>query len=298
VRIARELNTAIRAFFYDRCTQHAAGIAYRVLFALAPLAIVLVWITGIVLRDRDLGDAVTDAIIEFLPVDPSSRDQVLQAVESVASPTSLAGFIALLGLAWTASGIISSIRSGLEQAMRVDERAAIAHRKLVDVVLVVGAGGLVVLLVGLTSLATLVRRWLQPVLDRVGLEGLLTPGVTPIVTGAAAVGVTLVLYRFVPSRRLPFRDALVGAAATGLMTAGIAVASSYVFDAVLEMSSIFGSITTVFVFLYSVYLHACALLLGAEIARVRGLPPAELEHVVPKEVHTVRQWLQSWRARR
>jgi uncharacterized BrkB/YihY/UPF0761 family membrane protein len=156
----------------------------------------------------------------------------------------------------------------------------------------------VVLLVGLTSLATLVRRWLQPVLDRVGLEGLLTPGVTPIVTGAAAVGVTLVLYRFVPSRRLPFRDALVGAAATGLMTAGIAVASSYVFDAVLEMSSIFGSITTVFVFLYSVYLHACALLLGAEIARVRGLPPAELEHVVPKEVHTVRQWLQSWRARR
>jgi len=298
VRIARELNTAIRAFFYDRCTQHAAGIAYRVLFALAPLAIVLVWITGIVLRDRDLGDAVTDAIIEFLPVDPSSRDQVLQAVESVASPTSLAGFIALLGLAWTASGIISSIRSGLEQAMRVDERAAIAHRKLVDVVLVVGAGGLVVLLVGLSSLATLVRRWLQPVLDRIGLEGLLTPGVTPIVTGAAAVGVTLVLYRFVPSRRLPFRDALVGAAATGLMTAGIAVASSYVFDAVLEMSSILGSITTVFVFLYSVYLHACALLLGAEIARVRGLPPAELEHVVPKEVHTVRQWLQSWRARR
>ena len=298
MRIARELNTAIRAFFYDRCTQHAAGIAYRVLFALAPLAIVLVWITGIVLRDRDLGDAVTDAIIEFLPVDPSSRDQVLQAVESVASPTSLAGFIALLGLAWTASGIISSIRSGLEQAMRVDERAAIAHRKLVDVVLVVGAGGLVVLLVGLSSLATLVRRWLQPVLDRIGLEGLLTPGVTPIVTGAAAVGVTLVLYRFVPSRRLPFRDALVGAAATGLMTAGIAVASSYVFDAVLEMSSIFGSITTVFVFLYSVYLHACALLLGAEIARVRGLPPAELEHVVPKEVHTVRQWLQSWRARR
>jgi len=51
VRIARELNTAIRAFFYDRCTQHAAGIAYRVLFALAPLAIVLVWITGIVLRE-------------------------------------------------------------------------------------------------------------------------------------------------------------------------------------------------------------------------------------------------------
>ncbi len=182
--------------------------------------------------------------------------------------------------------------------MRVEERAAIAHRKLVDVVLVVGAGGLVVLLVGLSSLATLVRRWLQPVLERIGLDGLLAPGITPIITGVAAVGVTLVLYRFVPSRHLPLRDAVAGAVATGLMTAGIAVASSYVFDAVLEMSSIFGSITTVFVFLYSVYLHACALLLGAEIARVRGLPPGELEHVVPAEVHTVRQWFASWRRRR
>jgi len=298
VRIARELNTAIRAFFYDRCTQHAARIAYRVLFALAPLAIVLVWITGIFLRDRDLGAAVTDAIINALPIDPASRDQVLQAVESVASPTSVAGFVALLGLAWTASGIISSIRSGLEQAMRVQERASMARRKLVDVVLVVGAGGLVVLLVGLSSLATLVRRWLQPVLERIGLEGLLAPSITPLITGAAAVAVTLVLYRFVPARSLPARDALVGAVATGLMTAGIALGSSYVFDAVLEMSSIFGSITTVFVFLYSVYLHACALLLGAEIARVRGLKPEELEHVVPAEVHTVRQWFASWRARR
>lgn len=297
VRIARELNTAIRAFFYDRCTQHAAGIAYRVLFALAPLAIVLVWVTGIFLADRDLGDAVTDAIIDILPIDPASRDQVLQAVESVASPTSAAGFVAIIGLAWTASGIVSSIRSGLEQAMRVEERAAIARRKLVDVVLVIGAGGLVVLLVALSSLATLVRRWLQPVLERIGLDAVLGSSITPIITGIAAVGVTLVLYRFVPARTVPFRDALAGAAATGLMTAGIAVASSYVFDAVLEMSSIFGSITTVFVFLYSVYLHACALLLGAEIARVRGLPPDQLEHVVPAEVHTVRQWLASWRSR-
>jgi YihY family inner membrane protein len=298
VRIARELNTAIRAFFYDRCTQHAAGIAYRVLFALAPLAIVLVWVTGIFLADRDLGDAVTDAIIDTLPIDPASRDQVLQAVESVASPTSLAGFIAILGLAWTASGIVSSIRSGLEQAMRVEERAAIAHRKLVDFVLVVGAGALVVMLVALGSLATLVRRWLQPVLERIGLDGLLAPSIAPIITGAAAVGVTLILYRFVPARHLPLRDAVAGAIATGVMVAGLAVASSFIFDAVLEMSSIFGSITTVFVFLYSVYLHACALLLGAEIARVRGLPPDELEHVVPAEVRTVRQWFASWRHHR
>ena len=42
----RVLPAAIEGFFHDRLGQHAAGIAYRVLFSLAPLAIILVWIVG------------------------------------------------------------------------------------------------------------------------------------------------------------------------------------------------------------------------------------------------------------
>ena len=47
------------------------------------------------------------------------------------------------------------------------------------------------------------------------------------------------------------------------------------------MSAIYGSLTTLFVFLYTVYLHACALLLGAEVAAawarwpVRATGPSE-----------------------
>ena len=49
---------AIDGYFTDRCGQHAAGIAYRVLFSLVPLSIVLVAIFGIVLRNDDLRDDV------------------------------------------------------------------------------------------------------------------------------------------------------------------------------------------------------------------------------------------------
>ena len=44
------LPQAIDGYFADRCRQHAAGIAYRVLFSLVPLSIVLVAIFGIVLQ--------------------------------------------------------------------------------------------------------------------------------------------------------------------------------------------------------------------------------------------------------
>ena len=45
--ILRAFPAAIEGYFRDRLPQHAAGIAYRVLFSLAPLAIILVSIVGI-----------------------------------------------------------------------------------------------------------------------------------------------------------------------------------------------------------------------------------------------------------
>ena len=60
--LLRVIPQAVDRYFADRCTQHAAGIAYRVLFSLVPLSIVLVAIFGLVLRNdhlrrrRDQGD--------------------------------------------------------------------------------------------------------------------------------------------------------------------------------------------------------------------------------------------------
>ena len=48
-KLARVIPDAVKRFFADQCPQQAAGIAYRVLFSIAPLAIVLVSIFGLVL---------------------------------------------------------------------------------------------------------------------------------------------------------------------------------------------------------------------------------------------------------
>ena len=56
--LARVIPQAIDGYFTDRCGQHAAGIAYRVLFSLVPLSIVLVAIFGIVLRNDELRNDV------------------------------------------------------------------------------------------------------------------------------------------------------------------------------------------------------------------------------------------------
>ena len=56
--LVRVIPQAVDGYFADRCGQHAAGIAYRVLFSLVPLSIVLVAIFGIVLRNDGLRNDV------------------------------------------------------------------------------------------------------------------------------------------------------------------------------------------------------------------------------------------------
>jgi hypothetical protein len=84
----------------------------------------------------------------------------------------------------------------------------------------------------------------------------------------------MLLYRFVPSRQLRFVDALAGGIVTGILLVAISAASALVYQNVAELSVIYGSITVVLVFLYSVYLYASAFLFGAEFASAWGAPPA------------------------
>jgi uncharacterized BrkB/YihY/UPF0761 family membrane protein len=58
----------------------------------------------------------------------------------------------------------------------------------------------------------------------------------------------------------------VGAILTALAFELISLASAWIYDKTTELSVIYGSLTSALVFLYSIYLYASALLLGAEVA--------------------------------
>lgn len=271
-RVPGVLSAAVSRFFATGCPQHAAGISYRVLFSLAPLAIVLVSVFGLVLQDKGLREDVIARIVDALPVDETGRDQVQRAIEGIATPASAAGLISLLAFLWAASGMMSAIRRGLETAMEVEDGRPVVRGKLVDLALVAGAALLVLLSVGLG----LVAEAAAGLVSKIGLgadgsavqRGLATglPFLLSIVTA-------MLLYRFVPAARLRFRDAVAGGAVTAVLLALISVASGLLYSKASDWSLIYGSLTTVLIFLYSVYLYASALLLGASVASEWSKPP-------------------------
>ena len=274
-QLVRVLPQAGEGFFEHRCTQQAAGIAYRILFSLAPLAIVLVSVLGLVLEDNEVRDDLVDYVVEALPVSAEGAQTVEDAIVEIASPTSAIGFVSLLVFAWSASGMMAAIRTGLETAMQVETRRPAARGKLVDLLLVAGTALLVLAVAAFSVVGEPIRTLLARIADRATLDdtSLGEGGAVLGISFVASIGVVLILYRFVPARRIRTRDALAGAIVTAVFLVAIALATGWIYTKAARFSVVYGSLTAALVFLYSIYLYACALLFGAEVAAAWSHPP-------------------------
>jgi membrane protein len=271
--IVRALPLAIEDMFADRCTQYAAAIAYRVLFSLFPLAIALVSIFGVVLQDDELRQQVIDEIADILPVSQSGQGDIATSIEQIATPLSLIGLVSLVALIWGASGMMASIRLGLEAAMKVDRGRPAVRAKLVDFILVAAAGILVIVIVGLSAFGA----FFSELVDRfTEWAGVATPSGLLLRDGVQLVAIAitvLLLYRFVPARRIRRRGAIAGAILTAVGVWGSTKVLAIVFSDFSRYNLIYGSLAGVMTFLFFVYVVAWILLLGAEFAYAWSQPP-------------------------
>lgn len=273
--VARALPRALEDLFRDRCPQYAAAIAYRVLFSLFPLTIALVSIFGLVLQDDELRQRVIDELLDILPVSGDAQGDVQRSIEGIASPLSALGLISLVALLWGASGMMTSIRIGLEAALKVERGRPAAHAKLVDFVVIVTAGLLVLLVVGLSAFFAFFSRLVDRIFERLDIDTSLSGGIFRDLVQLVVIGaMVLLLYRFVPNRRLNPRGALAGAVLTAAGTWGAAKILELVFADFSRYNLIYGSLAGVMTFLFFVYVVALILLLGAEFAYAWSQPPA------------------------
>jgi membrane protein len=289
-RLADTLAAAGGRYFSSGASDSAAGIAYRVLFSLAPLTVVLVSVFGLLLQNQELKDDVIHKIVSVLPV--NSHD-VTGAIENIATPASAAGLISLVVLFWAASGMMTAIRFGLERAMAIEEDRGIVRGKLFDIAIVVGTALLVLASVGVGLVTQLVNSLVGELAGTVGLQGNVARAVVSKVLPVLLWTATLLLvYRIVPAKGLPFRSALAGALLTALLLLVISLAAGYIYSHATRWSFIYGSLTSVFVFLYSVYLFASAVLFGAAFAAEWSKPrPPDPEPLLAKARRRIRALL-------
>ena len=255
--LVTRIRVAIKGYGSHQCSQLAAAISYHVLFSIFPLMLVLAAILGLLLQDDALRARVTDDILDAMPLTVHANGQLADTIQGASAPSAAVGLVGVVGLIWSAGGMMASIRIGLTAAWGRGQREYV-RGKLVDLVMLTGVGLLVLVTVGVSVLEHLLPRlghgfgWLD---DAVGVTlGLLV-----------SLALFTALYRLVPPRR-PRMSAVLPAAAVAavgleLLKQGYALYLGNFAD----YSVVYGSLGAVIALLFFVYLAASLLLFGAEL---------------------------------
>jgi len=267
------LGRAASNFAEDRGTQLAASISYFTLFSLFPATLLAVSVFGIVLRNEEIQNRVLTAIIDYLPVEGST---VADSLRDVADLGPTVTVLSLIGAFWTSGALSAAIRQALNQVFEVQRRRPLLRAKLIDFVIL---PVIAVPFFGGVVLTGVWRFFEQELDDRWGiLDGrfswtwdvgaVLIPLVLSFITFA-------LLYRLAPNRSLPFRFILPGALFAALAFEGLKAGFAFYLQSLGDYS-VYGSLGSVIVLLFWIYLTANILIFGGEIS-------AEWPHVLHGE---------------
>lgn len=263
ISIIRE---TISAFGQDRGTLLAASIAYYTLLSIFPMALGLLAITGLVFTNpASRARLVQDMASLF----PGSESLIRETVAEVVRGRGPAGIVATLGLLWSASGVFSAISAALDSIWRVPDRRGFIASAVLAMGLVLAVGLMVVASLILSTILTLAVALHLPLLGfSVSEIPLLFPLLSLALPFLITLGILASIYRYVPNRRLVWRDVWPGAILAGtLFELGKQIFVWYL-SRFAHLNAVYGSIGTVIALLIWSYYAAVVLLLGAELDAV------------------------------
>jgi membrane protein len=250
---------AIRAARADDVFLYAAALAFYGLISVAPIAVVALWVTTLVVGDAKVHD-VADDLARLAPTALGADD----ALERAADLGTTLGLVAVAAALWPATAYGVALVRVLDRLAGDDERTGLRGR---------GAALLLVSLVPVLILGSLVAGYAGAATlgdtEADAVSGLV---VALLLSFSATVAAVAVIYRVFPRSPPPWREIMRGA----LVAAGCIAILSVAYVAYLRLGADFehryatdalASVVLLGVWLFAVNI---ALLLGFRVARRRS----------------------------
>jgi membrane protein len=222
-------------------------------------------VLGLVLQDDEVKASVTSWLLDALPLSEGAQADVERAVDGIATPASAAGILSIGALAWAASGAMAALRKGLDLVWEPPRRRPPGRAKLFDLLLVLAAGLLALVSLGLTVVTEVVLdvRDLGAFESVVSAAGELTRLALPFLLTFVTF---VLLYSRVPAVRPPVRAVWPGALVAAIVFEGLKVGFAAYLASFSRYNLVYGSLGAVVAFLVFAYLAGTVFLLGAELA--------------------------------
>lgn len=266
------LKAAGKEYGDDRVARMSAAVAYRTIFALAPLLLIAVFVFGLIIGgngmarteiletvERYAGGQVEDAV-----------NDVLVSVEDTRNAAAVSGFLLLL---WTASALFMELQNSLNDIFGVPQErttgvAAFIRKRGIGFLFVLGLG-LVLIAVWLLNLIWNLLGGLFPEdLEAVHrVIGLLTPLVSLIVLPFVIALSLQILSRV----KVRWKAVWWGSFFTTVAFLAAAYGTGFYFSAISENGATAAGVAgSIFIILLLAFVLSSVFLFGAEVTKVYG----------------------------
>jgi membrane protein len=248
----------------DDATYLAAGVAFFTIFSIFPLILGLLAIVGLVLHSEESQQRFLQFVANNLP---GSVEFVANNLERVVRLRGILGIGAIIGLVWVGRLVFAAMTRAINRAwgIRKDRPFYIAIPRQMAMTMILG--GLLLLSTAGTSFIQLLssERFLagerEPLLD-LGLSAL----ALYLIPWAITLLVFLLIYRYVPNRRMHWRYVWPGAVTAAVFFETGKLLFWWYLENIAIYDQVYGPLTSVVVLMIWAYLSAWVLILGAEIS--------------------------------
>jgi membrane protein len=265
------IRDTLKAFFADRATIFAAGLAYFTLFALAPLLVIVLTIAGFFIGRSAAGELI---MVQFQAIFGAELSgYIMQLVESLSdrSLSTTATLFSIGALLVAASGIFNQLKIALNTVWGVSFRQpdnfrewiTLGKRRIMPLVLVFAFGALLAVSVILDTLLGMIQSRLEIFFP--GIAEML-PTISRVLVPSLTFVTFLLVYKVLPDATTRWRDIGVGSVVAALLfLLGRYLMSIFISSS--DTGSIYGAASSLIVLLVWVYFSASIVLLGAEFIK-------------------------------
>ena len=262
----------------------AGAITFNLLVALVPLTLLFIGISGFVLTSRfpDPTSVLIPFLLGNLPETMAGLDLIARVeglLDSLVADRRSFSLVGILILVWISTRLVGTLRTVLREIFDFPHGRGLVKGKVFDGIMVVVGGLLFVVNMGITVIMKAVE---EHGLNLLGLQGegpnLIRQASAQLLAFGSIYVLFILIYRFFPPRRVPWRTALVAATFTGICFEASKAVFSWYLTSVASFSSVYGGLASAAVLFFWIYYGAIVFILGGEIAQVYTMSRARKLH--------------------
>lgn len=267
------LKEAGSEFADDNGTKLSASLAYYTIFSIGPLLLVVISVSSLFYKKADITTKILGQVSEL--VGKTGADQIKTMLDNTTTQgnSTLFSIIGIVVLIFGATGIFTEIQSSINYIWSIKAKPKKGWLKyltdrLLSFSLIIGSGFLM--------LTTLLINLLMDVLsDRLArilgdLNIILLKGLNIALLFAVVTFLFAVIYKVLPDAVIKWKDALIGAAFTGVLFLIGKFLIGYYLGSSKSIST-YGAAASIILLLSWVYYSSIILYFGAEFTKVYAM---------------------------